>query len=106
VGMAIEERERGGQETISPVLKVPRQCPLLHLVEVMNMIGNNVCMTLEGLHYSEVCSSNGVTIGRAPCEAHSATWNVVTNSALALGPRKFKKNLDRICRSQDFPDAS
>jgi hypothetical protein len=31
----------GWQETISPVLKVPRQCPLVLLLDVMNMIGNN-----------------------------------------------------------------
>jgi hypothetical protein len=30
-----------GQEIISPVLKVPRQCPLVLLVEVMHMIGIN-----------------------------------------------------------------
>jgi hypothetical protein len=29
----------GEQETVSPVLKVPRQCPLLLLVEVLRMIG-------------------------------------------------------------------
>jgi hypothetical protein len=31
----------GGQETISPLLKVPRQCPLVLLAEVMHMIGTN-----------------------------------------------------------------
>jgi hypothetical protein len=30
-----------GQEIISPVLKVPRQCPLVLLVEVIHMIGIN-----------------------------------------------------------------
>jgi hypothetical protein len=30
----VEERE-----TISPVMKVPRQCPLVRLVEVMHMVG-------------------------------------------------------------------
>jgi hypothetical protein len=44
---------RGGEETVSPVLKVPRQCPLLLLVEVMHMIGIN-SMTLEELHYIEI----------------------------------------------------
>jgi hypothetical protein len=29
----------GGQETISPILKVPRQCPLVLLVEELHMIG-------------------------------------------------------------------
>jgi hypothetical protein len=43
-----------GQETMSPVFKVPRQCPLVLLVEVMHMIGINFYMTLEGLHYSEI----------------------------------------------------
>jgi hypothetical protein len=31
----------GGAETISRVFKVPRQCPLVHLVEVMRMNGIN-----------------------------------------------------------------
>jgi hypothetical protein len=32
---------RGEQETISPVLKFPMQCPLVLLVEVMQMIAIN-----------------------------------------------------------------
>jgi positive regulator of sigma E activity len=47
-----------------------------------------------------------VTIGRAACEACSATWNCGTNSAVALGPRKSMENLDRVSRSQDLPDAN
>jgi hypothetical protein len=45
----------GGQETVSPVLKAPRQCPLVLLVEVMHMIGIVLFfdMTLEGLYCSE-----------------------------------------------------
>jgi hypothetical protein len=35
-----------------------------------------------------------VTVGRAPWEACSATWNLGTNSALALRPRKTTENLD------------
>jgi hypothetical protein len=74
---------------VSPVLKVPRQCPLVPLVEVMHMIGINFYMTLEGLHCSEVWTDIGraalgrnfdVTIGRA--------WNLRTDSAVALGPSK------------------
>jgi hypothetical protein len=34
------------QETISSVLKVPRQCSLVLLVEVMHVIGINIFMTL------------------------------------------------------------
>jgi hypothetical protein len=37
-----------------------------------------------------------VTIGRAAWEACSATWNLGTNSAFALGPRK----------TTDLPDAN
>jgi hypothetical protein len=47
-----------------------------------------------------------VTIGRAACEARSATWNLGTNSAFALGSRKTTENLDRVGRSQDLPDAN
>jgi hypothetical protein len=32
------------------------------------------------------------------CEACSATWNLGTNSAFALGPRKTTENLDRVGR--------
>jgi hypothetical protein len=31
--------------------------------------------------------------------------NLISNSAFALRPRKITKNLDRVCRSQDLPDA-
>jgi hypothetical protein len=36
-----------------------------------------------------------VSIGRAACEACSATWNLCTNSAFALGLSKTKENFDR-----------
>jgi hypothetical protein len=41
----------GEQETISTVLKVPKQWPLVLLVEIMHTIG---IMRLEGLHCSEI----------------------------------------------------
>jgi hypothetical protein len=47
-----------------------------------------------------------VTIGKAAWEACNATWNLGTNSAFALGPRKTTENLDRVDRSQDLPDAN
>jgi hypothetical protein len=71
-------------------------------------------MTLEGLHYGEILTNIGkailgrtfeVTNRRAACEACSATWNLGTNSAFALGSRKITGNFDRIGRSQDLPDA-
>jgi hypothetical protein len=43
---------------------------------------------------------------RAACEASSATWSLGTNSAFALGSRKTTENLDRVGRSQGFPDAN
>jgi hypothetical protein len=43
---------------------------------------------------------------RVAWEAYSATWNLDTNSAFALGPRKTMENLHRVGRSQDFPDAN
>jgi hypothetical protein len=85
----------GGQGTIFPVLKVPRQCPLVRLVEAMHMVGINFYITLEGLHYSEFWFNIGratlgrnsdVTIGRAACEACGAKWNLRTNSAFAWEP--------------------
>jgi hypothetical protein len=47
-----------------------------------------------------------VIIRRAAYEACSATWNLGTNSAFALGPRKITENLDRVGRSQDVRDAN
>jgi hypothetical protein len=35
-------------------------------------------------------------MGRAACEACSATWSLDTNSAFALGSRKTTENLDRV----------
>jgi hypothetical protein len=51
-GEVVRDATFGGEETISPVLKVPRQCPLVLLV--MHMIKINFYMTLEGLHYNKV----------------------------------------------------
>jgi hypothetical protein len=51
----------------------------------------------------EICN---VTIGKAAWEACSGTWNLGTNSSLALVPRKTTENLDRVGRSQDLPDAN
>jgi hypothetical protein len=36
----------------------------------------------------------------------SATWNLGTNSAFALGPRKTTENLDQVGRSQNVLDAN
>jgi hypothetical protein len=47
-----------------------------------------------------------ITIGRAAWEACSSTWNLGTNSAFALGPRKTTEYLHRVGRSQDVPNAN
>jgi hypothetical protein len=47
-----------------------------------------------------------VTIERATWETCSAMWNLSTNSAFALGPRKTMENLDRVGQSQDLPDVN
>jgi hypothetical protein len=52
------------------------------------------------------CKISNITIGRAAWEAYSATWNLGTNSAFALGPRKTTENLDRVGRSQDLLNAT
>jgi hypothetical protein len=71
-------------------------------------------MTLKGLHYGKILANIGrailgrtfdVTDGRAACEACSATWNLGTNSASALGSSKTTENLARVGRSQDLLDA-
>jgi hypothetical protein len=75
------------------------------------MIGINVYMTLERLHYGEILTNIGrailgrkfdVTNGRAAYEASSKTWNLGTNSAFVLGLRKTTENLDRVCGSSTF----
>jgi hypothetical protein len=47
-----------------------------------------------------------ITNRRAACEACSATWNLGTNSAFALGSRKTTEKFDRVGRSQDLPNAN
>jgi hypothetical protein len=47
-----------------------------------------------------------VTIGKAAWEACSAKWNLGTNSACAVGPRKTTENLDLVSRSQDLQNAN
>jgi hypothetical protein len=46
------------------------------------------------------------SIGRAAWEACSATWNLGTNSAFALGLRKTTENLNRVGQSQDLTDVN
>jgi hypothetical protein len=57
-------------------------------------------MTLGMLHDSDIYCD--VTIGRAGCEAYSATWNSCSNLESALRPRNTTENLDRVGRSQNF----
>jgi hypothetical protein len=66
-------------------------------------IWTNFKLTLGGVHSGEIFN---VTIRRAACEACSPTWNLGTDSAFALGPRKTTENLDRVGRSQNLPDAN
>jgi hypothetical protein len=47
-----------------------------------------------------------ITVGKAAWEACSVMWNLGTNSAFTLGPRKTMKNLDQVSRSQDLPDVN
>jgi hypothetical protein len=71
------------KETIFPVFKVPRQCPLILPVEAAHMIGIRFFIifffyvTPEGLHYGEISTgivraklgrNFDVTNGRAACE--------------------------------------
>jgi hypothetical protein len=95
--------ERGEQESTSPTLKVPRQCPLFFLIKVLHTYNRDIfiwrwkgCiiakfdLTLRGLHVK-----HGVQHG-----------NLGTNSAFILGQRKTTENLDGVGRSQDLSDAN
>jgi hypothetical protein len=42
-----------------------------------------------------------INVGRAACEASSATWNLGTNSVFSPGLRKTNENLDRFGRAQE-----
>jgi hypothetical protein len=59
--------------------------------------------TLGRLHWGELLN---VTIGRAICETCSATWNLDTNSAFTLGPRKTTETVNEVGRSQELPNAN
>jgi hypothetical protein len=56
VGEVVRDTTFIGARNIISGLKVPRQCPLVLLVEVYLTQGGafNFCITLEGLHYSEI----------------------------------------------------
>jgi hypothetical protein len=45
---------------------------------------------------------SNITIGRAAWEAYSATWNLGTNSAFALGPRKTTETLIELAGRRTF----
>jgi hypothetical protein len=107
------ERHYGwGEQNISSVLKVPRHCPFVLRV----IVSFHPVLTKFNFFFGVGGRGGGlraaldenfeITIGRAVCEAYRATWNLSTNSAFALGPRKTTKYLDRVGRSQDLPDAN
>jgi hypothetical protein len=84
-----------GQSISMPWCLVHSALKGLHL-KIFNSISG-------GVHWGEIFP---VTIGRVAWEVYSATWNLGTNSAFALGPRKTTENLHRDGRSQDLPDAN
>jgi hypothetical protein len=71
-------------------LKVPLQCPLVLLVEVMRKIGINF-MTLEGLHIVKKAVQREI-------------WFTIQHLLCDRG--KPRRNLDWVGRSQDFPDGN
>jgi hypothetical protein len=84
----------GGQETTSSVLKVPRQCPLVLLVEAMYMIVITFYMTLEGLCYSAIlCNIGRATLGAKLWCYHlegciwSMRWNLEFRYQLSICSR-------------------
>jgi hypothetical protein len=52
-----EESEVRKKGTIFPVVKVPRQCPLVLLVEAAHLIGMKVFMVELGMAHCDVLSS-------------------------------------------------
>jgi hypothetical protein len=112
----------GGSEIIFFGLNVPRHCPLGLLIRVrlefriistffnnFKVIGvggaaleRNLDRHLEGY----ITAKFQCYRWEGSCEACSATWNLGTNSAFALGPRKTTENPDRVGRSQDLSDAN
>jgi hypothetical protein len=71
----------------------------------MHMIGIILFfdMTLEGLHQSEILM---LTLGGLRVKQAVQRGNLGTNLTFAVGPRKTTEHLDRVGRSQDFPDAN
>jgi hypothetical protein len=69
--------------------------------------GRSWHVILERIHRVDILTRNfDVTNGKSACEASSATWNLSTNSAFALGSRKATENPDGFGRPQDLPDAN
>jgi hypothetical protein len=103
-----------------PALKVPRQWPLFLLVYIHlrqgkalgsvvgERLGSRLFMNRDKNMNWAIRRMVGIlilTLGGATCEARSATFNLGTNSAFALGSRKTTENLDRDGRSQNLPEA-
>jgi hypothetical protein len=65
----------GVKETIFSVLEVPRQCPLVLLVMVKHMVRTNTTCNFYAVGGAAFEPNFYVTIGRAACEACSATCN-------------------------------
>jgi hypothetical protein len=73
------------------------QCRAPSPISPMNRVIQPKVKVRSQSHVSAEQNFN-VTIGRAAWGACSATWNLGTNSAFALGPRKTTENLDRDVR--------
>jgi hypothetical protein len=75
---------------------------LLHLSVVLNFVislgggrtaSGKILMLVWGATFGQ---NFDIKIGRAAREAPSAIWNLGTNSAFAVGPRKTTENLERV----------
>jgi hypothetical protein len=72
-------------------LKVPKHYPLVLLIGVrLKFRINSTFFNFKVIEFGGAALERNfnVTVERAAWEAYNATWNLGTNSAFALGPRK------------------
>jgi hypothetical protein len=69
---------------------VPRQCPLVLLVEVTHMLGINFYMTLEGLHYNDT-QSRKYSFLLSPFPSCSVSHYLITSFFSLLVAHHLKK---------------
>jgi hypothetical protein len=72
------------RNSLIPVLKVPRQCPLGPLVEATRMIGINFYMTLEWGYFTMMFRTGNIVSSSPPPDVVCLTTSTLSFFSLSL----------------------